>query len=189
MRKCVNDLQAAGKSAFTGAYVVTNGGRSEPKHEVVFDYLEGLWKSVLNIANRIEDTQSWKAGYLLMNRLSGFGGTGFMAKEVLQDYLLWRSATYGPLLDEYSFTPVGPGARRGLNRLNGRALAFNQPEPLWTQECARLADIVNPNWSVWFDTAESLSAHDIQFCLCEFDKYQRTLKGEGRPRSIYLPRA
>ena len=30
-----------------------------------------------------------------------------------------------------------------------------------------------------------LHAQDLQNCLCEFDKYERTRLGEGRPRSTY----
>ena len=30
-----------------------------------------------------------------------------------------------------------------------------------------------------------LHAQDVENCLCEFDKYERTRLGEGRPRSLY----
>jgi hypothetical protein len=33
-----------------------------------------------------------------------------------------------------------------------------------------------------------LELHDIQFQLCEFDKYERVRLGEGRPKSKYVRR-
>ena len=31
----------------------------------------------------------------------------------------------------------------------------------------------------------ALEMRDIEHCLCEFDKYERTRLGEGRPRAKY----
>ena len=32
---------------------------------------------------------------------------------------------------------------------------------------------------------EPIEMRDIEHCLCEFDKYERTRLGEGRPRAKY----
>ena len=37
----------------------------------------------------------------------------------------------------------------------------------------------------WPKNYVDLELHDIQFQLCEFDKYERVINNEGRPRSKY----
>jgi hypothetical protein len=71
---------------FTGAYVITNGGISAPKQEVVVDtYLSGLHGHATYISDLARASQSWeKVGKAMMD-LPGFGGSGFMTKEVLLD--------------------------------------------------------------------------------------------------------
>ena len=39
----------------------------------------------------------------------------------------------------------------------------------------------------WSGNYIELELHDIQFQLCEFDKYERVKHGQGRPRSKYKP--
>ena len=70
-------------------------------------------------------------------------------------------------------------AARPLRRARdaGRTLAASLPLP------AALAEIIA------FPDAPLLTAHDVQFCLCEFDKYERVRLGEGRPRALYKPPA
>jgi hypothetical protein len=185
-----------GIQIFTGAYVITNGGRAERKELVVSEYLSQLWADAHTVVTTIEEERTWESGYNLLRQLPGFGGTGFMAKEVLQDYLLWmgyrndalkREPVETYIKDFYTFTPIGPGARRGLARV------FQDPAPARTSHqvlashLGALRAAVTDKFQQEFGLR--LSAHDIQFCLCEFDKYERVRLGEGRPRSRYYPRA
>jgi hypothetical protein len=181
-------LKARGVKVFTGAYIVTNAGLSQPKEVTVADYLKGMWKQAMTIVEAIEGTRTWEAGFAAMTAVKGFGGAGFMAKEALSDYLLWRRlAGWAPLVDEATFSPVGPGARRGLNRLFGRDKNARQPIPEFQAEQLALRAAVQPSWARLFPSADPLTAHDIQFCLCEVDKWMRVKNGEGRPRSLYRP--
>jgi hypothetical protein len=179
----------AGEQVYTGAYIITNGGRHGFKETVVAGFLGELWEHADQIVTAIETTLTWEAGYDILAKCDGFGGSGFMAKEVLQDYLLWRRAAGGdglpPLLDELSWTPVGPGARRGLNRLAGRPVRFQQPARKFLAELVEIMPEISGRF--WETFGEELTAHDVQFCLCEFDKYERVRLGEGRPRSKYQP--
>lgn len=194
LRFSFNTLINSGGHAFTGAYVITNGGRAEPKEKVVFEYLGQLWVDTPTIVSAIESTKSWEAGFKLLTQLPGFGGSGFMAKEVLQDYLIWlgyrndtlhRDPVESYITDYWSFTPLGPGGRRGLNRLMGRPLAAPVRLSQMQAEVTALRSHVSPRFAQEFGVR--LSAHDIQFCLCEFDKYERVRLGEGAPRSRYTP--
>lgn len=175
-----------GEQVFTGAYIVTNSGQSGPKYDVVVNYLEKLWRKAKDIVQAMREHRSWEAGYRVMTTLPGFKGSGFMAKEVLQDFLLIWEGT-AQITDYYDWTPVGLGARRGINRLLKRPIHFQQSEAKYIEEVRALWKQLKDWWLAVFPKAEPLTAHDVQFCLCEFDKYERVRKGQGRPRSKYHP--
>ena len=124
---------------------------------------------------------SWEAGFNELKKLPGFAGTGFMAKEVLQDYILWTNESF---VDEATWTPMGPGARRGMNRVLKRDPFYTQPSDIFIYECQMLRGEINRYWRASFPAYEDLTAHDVQFCLCEFDKYSRVAEGR-RPKSLY----
>jgi len=184
LQRAVEKCQQAGGKAYTGAYMVRADNRL-PKVVSNAGYLAGLWGTAPDIVAAIQRTRTWEAGYRVLRTVRGFGptGTGFMAKEVLQDYLLWLPWT---VKDAATFTPIGPGARRGLNRLAGRLVEqLNLRESLHLGEIRDLLEQVQPRWTKAYPKAGPLTAHDIQFCLCEMEKYLRTANGEGTPRSRY----
>jgi hypothetical protein len=170
------------EKVFTGAYIITSAGRSGPKQVVVAEYLGGLWKRAPGVVAKMSIHQSWARGYEALVQAPGFGGSGFMAKEVLQDFLLMTTMH---IKDVHNWTPMGPGARRGMNRLLGRDKNFKQGESKFIDEVQGLWLKLKDWWLETYPDADELTAHDVQFCLCEFDKYERTRTGEGRPRSLY----
>ena len=182
--KTAQRMRKAGQKVWTGAYVITAGGSSAPKEETVAGYLEGLWQMAANIVAAMKTSCSWRAGYVMMAKLPGFGGAGFMAKEVLQDFLL---ITRLRIDDAETWTPMGPGARRGMNRMLGRPVDAGQPEYRYIEEVQVLHSIIKLWWQDVYPGSEMLTAHDVQFCLCEFDKYERVRLGEGRAKSTYTP--
>ena len=60
----------------------------------------------------------WRDVAVLLGEMPGFGGSGFMAKETLLDVMQTRHLRH--CSDRNEWTGIGPGARRGLNRLAGR---------------------------------------------------------------------
>lgn len=175
----------AGERVFTGAYIISNNGIAAPKEDVVAKFLGGLWNAAERVVAVLTETRSWERACAVLRQVEGFGGSGFMAKEVLQDYLLCRPKA---ARDALTWTPVGPGARRGLNRVFGRDVERQRPETVFYAEVVALRAAVQPMWRKAFPRGGALSAHDIQFCLCEFDKLERVRNGEGKPRSLYRPR-
>lgn len=165
-----------GERVFTGAYIVTNCGEYGPKEEVVGSFLGNLWAEIDDIVYAYARDNSWRSAYSQMVKVHGFGGKGFYAKEALLDYMLCYPGT---AKDEATWSPCGPGARRGLNRLYGRHLKFDQKEDKFIEELRAVHQIIS---GVWLG---SLTLHDVQWNLCEFDKYERVRLGEGRPRSKY----
>ena len=54
----------------------------------------------------------------------GFNGSGFIAKELLLDAMHTPAQGLSTITDRNEWCPIGPGARRGLNRLHGRPTSF-----------------------------------------------------------------
>jgi hypothetical protein len=183
---------ASRERVFTGAYVITNQGISAPKQEVVVDYfLKDLHAKTPQLVKIAEETQSWEEVSDRMRMIGGFGGTGFMTKEVLLDTTytgFWnetfehsKDGTFSYPVDWDSWTPIGPGARRGAARL----LGDDSATPLTEQ---RSMDIIRKigEWQEMLWTHDGrLVPTDIQFAFCEFDKYERVRLGQGKPRSKY----
>lgn len=178
---------------FTGAYVITNGGISAPKYEVVVDhYLKPLWEAVPKLIEILGREGSWRDVAMEMRKLHGFGGSGFMTKEILLDTTytnFWSNELNHPKDGKFSFpsdwwewTPIGPGARRGAARVEGDHSA----KPLSEYAASDVITILYEEQKLFLSSdMEELCPHDIQFQLCEFDKYERVRLGQGRPRSKY----
>ena len=171
----------AGLRVFTGAYIIPTLGLRQPKsHVVCQDILTPLWKRRDVIGNVALKCKSWRKTAIALQSIRGFGGTGFMAKEVLQDVM--QTPVLRDAIDRNTWCPAGPGARRGLNRLTGRPLKKRIPEQKLLEEMCAL--FLNAKRKLPTFMPE-LELHDIQFQLCEFDKYERVRLGEGRPKSLY----
>lgn len=165
--------------AYSGAYIVsTNGNRMNKAEYLAMRVLAPLWLNRGEMAPMKGETlQSYH------KRLMKYDGLGsFIAAQVVCDV---KYATGSPLykaLDWHTWAASGPGSRRGLNRVAGRPVDAPWPEPVWWAQLGELQKAVAKLWpSKW----EPLHAQDLQNCLCEFDKYERTRLGEGRPRSTY----
>lgn len=173
----------AGERVFTGAYVISPGGNKGATLDIVIDvYLTPLHEASREILKIVKDTNSWQAVSERMYKIPGFGGTGFMTKEVLLDTMLTqRFWLHGGLPDDWNtWCPLGPGGMKGLKRVFPDVTITN------SNKLELLVELL----SIQQHTPSflgALSLHDIQFCLCEFDKYERVRLGEGRPRSRYHP--
>lgn len=188
-----------GMRVFTGAYVITNQGLSAPKEEVVVDhFLRDLHANAEDIVEVARKTKSWEKVAERMSSIKGFGGSGFMTKEILLDTMMtdfWDDNDFETFdgyrmtyPDDYTtWTPIGPGGSRGISRLRGN----EEPESVKIKNEIALEDILvltklHPTF--WDISQGKLYPTDIQFQLCEFDKYERVRLGQGRPRSRYKSR-
>lgn len=193
----VLDIKDRGDKIFTGAYVITNQGIRAPKEEVVIDvFLKGLWKNIETICEVAESTRSWQKTCEALMKVQGFGGTGFMAKETLLDTMMtgfwggteiiedWKWRATFPV-DYGAWTPVGPGGLRGAARVAGDDSSNGLSQPKAKEVIQHLTD---SQMLYWPKDWGLLSPTDIQFQLCEFDKYERVRLGQGRPRSKFKPR-
>jgi hypothetical protein len=110
----------------------------------------------------------------------------FMAYEVvtdLRDTYILEDAN-----DINKWANAGPGAMRGLNRLTGRDLNFTKRSHSWNKEMQKLLKIsddrLNRDWT-FPSHGQKFELREIEGGLCEFDKYSRILKNEGRTRGLY----
>jgi hypothetical protein len=179
---------ASGKKVFTGAYIITNGGISAPKEQVVVNhYLTAFRMKLGKIIEVARTTKSWQAVSNVLSSVNGFGP--FMRKEVLLDMM--ETAVLNDCHDKLSWTPAGPGAIRGLNRLHGRPTDLGMSQDKALQEMQELLRLVDENKSALPNSFPTpgieFGVTDIQFNLCEVDKYLRVELGEGRPRSKFKP--
>ena len=195
IKELASERLAERERVFTGAYVITNQGISAPKQEVVVDiFLQGLHKKTQELVKLAAVTQSWERVASEMRSLMGFGGTGFMTKEVLLDTTytgFWENVVENMPDGKFSFpkdwwnwTPIGPGALRGAARMAGSDV----PVPLKEDKAAGVIMALGSLQELYWNYDFLLSPTDIQFGLCEFDKYERVRLGQGKPRSRYRAR-
>ena len=165
--------------------------------------LSGVWEIRDELARLADQTRSWRHVTNRLSKVRWFGGSGFHAKEAVQDmlhtlvfqrpkidgndeFVVWVNACD----DLDTFCPVGPGARRGLNRIAGRDVHFglDKTSPIVVNEFVKeMKDIfaeVKRRWpKMMLDSATpTLHLHDIQFQRCEFDKYRRVKTGDKRAK-------
>lgn len=188
--KLATDRLASGSRVFTGAYVITNGGISRPKQEVVvYHYIDALHAKIPEIVDHVEKYKSWEIAASVMSSVPGFGGTGFMTKETLIDTTYtsfwsvdnWQKNSLP--VDWYDWTPVGPGSLRGAARL----LDVDMTQALSKKRTLEIILELYRTQETWNELDFHVSPTDIQFGLCEFDKYERVRLGQGKPRSRYKP--
>ncbi|HKU51030.1 MAG TPA: nucleotide kinase domain-containing protein [Nitrospira sp.] len=179
-----------GQSVWTNAYMITAGGQSLPKDQIVVrQYLAMLWAKMDVLYVAFKRAHAWQHLMDAMRRVDGFGGTGFMSKEVLLDTMfthVWPSIGGRHVPSDWStWCPAGPGARRGVARVMGTAYDERVPEKLALEV---MLELYEKRFAMWPVEWVSLDLHDIQFQLCEFDKYERARLGQGRPKKTYKRR-
>jgi len=197
-------VRRTGTHAFTRAYcrphfnseVTSPGQGAKCYQKIAHRYLASLWGARHALTAVAHETRSWRR---LVEELrggqagiSGFGGTGFMAKEAVLDAMHSSPEFLATIDDRNEWCPCGPGARRGLNRIFSRPTEFcinetnSAIEDLFVNEMKSLlaeAKKRMPGWCTELD----LELHDVQFQLCEFDKYERVLGHGNGAVAKYLP--
>lgn len=172
------------QKVFTGAYIITNAGSTDPKQNVVVSQFLTPFRHNLPQIVRLAEQGRWQLVAEFMQTLPGIGP--FMSKEIALDMLLC------PLLenatDKLTWSPVGPGAIRGLNRLNDRPLQAGMSQGKALVEMQDLLGLLSRDGHFGDHMPRigvDYGVTDLQFSLCELDKYLRVENGEGRPRSGY----
>lgn len=173
IKRTLKKFKASGNTVFNGAYMV-RGVLGMEKVDMVVDMIcQPLVKTPAHIdKNSMERSVNALLPY--------WGFSTFMAGQVVAD-LRW--AVDGDWLDRNTWAPLGPGSHRGMNRLHDRGIKEPLSQEQFNTELVELQKICRSKLpdSVMI----RLESMDIQNCLCEVDKYERILWGEGRPKQRY----
>lgn len=173
----VKKLRRADFPIFTGAYIIhSDWGR--PKLDSITEVCDALWTLCHHTSFKDVLQNGMEATWRFLQQANHVGP--FMAYQMVLD-MGYCPRLLGDAHDYHTWTCTGPGALRGLKRLDSAASMRDSLD--------RMADLT---WRAPMSLAEieafhvpKLSVHDIEFCLCELDKYCRVKFGEGRPRSSY----
>jgi len=172
----LKDMEKHGSRIFTGAYIVSTNGATGSKVDHVLGLFDRAW---IDLHKRIAARRTCQTFYEALRGVNGIGS--FMAAQVVADVKYTNMLCHAP--DWMNFVAPGPGSQRGLNRIRGEELhaqwtndAFAKSLYQLREEAARMLPMVG-----------KLHLQDLQNCLCEFDKYERVLHNQGKPRSMYHP--
>lgn len=167
-----------GLKIWTGAYMIGTQGNAKDKPLFIAEnVLQPLWDNRKKLRPKPGTTLEEFARPIINTKNQGT----FMVGQIVADA---KYADHNLLKapDWWTWAVSGPGSRRGLNRVMDRELSKTWPGTSFLDQLTILRDEVNDNLVPWMP---ELHAQDLQNCLCEFDKYERTRLGEGRPRSGY----
>ena len=159
-----------GEKIFTGAHMLS-GVKGERKIDSFFHTLHAIcYTDLVSLCN---DTNCMETVFLHLVEYPLIGK--FLAYEMVCDLrytILLHHAT-----DKMKWGNIGPGAKRGLQRL-GMPVKIDSMRNLLT---GAQSICTTPDWF----PAHKLELREIEHNLCEFDKYERVRLGEGRPRENY----
>jgi hypothetical protein len=173
--KILVERAGKGHKVFTGAYIVSTNGISTDKVSYVLQTFDKTWMSEPpSPGGTLEEAH---------RKLMAMHGMGnFMAAQVVAD--LKNTPYLQDATDWWNWCAPGPGSLRGLARLRfdftgevraaGRMIKKSEfvPALLDLRKQLKIGQI-------------KLCLQDLQNCLCEFDKYERVLWGQGKPRALY----
>tara|TARA_Y100001973_G_C5201154_1_gene337811 strand:+ start:2576 stop:3445 length:870 start_codon:yes stop_codon:yes gene_type:complete len=167
----------------TGAYVIKSpDGYDKLKGiSLCIDYMWEQRKEILAKANARQNSMQDMWLYIKSFPFQG----PFMAYEIVTDLSFTKFGRNAK--DRLTWANAGPGAMRGLNRLTGRDLDFKKKSHDWVGEMNELYKICRyllPK-SIFNSNRHPFELREVEGGLCEFDKYSRILKGQGRTRSKY----
>jgi len=163
----------------TGAYIV-NSPNGMSKLRGVLQMIQWVWDRRVEFVDEILTSQTLEHSWEQFRKVAHIAD--FTSYEFVTD-LRWthllRNAT-----DVMTWANPGPGAMRGLNRLHGRPLEKKQQKHLFVCEMREVLE-TSRNPENWPNYWPALEMRDVEHTLCEMDKYQRALLGQGRPRGVY----
>lgn len=172
-----------GKKIFTGAFMI-NSPPGIRKLEAICERIDNVWADKSALIPKLEACTTLEEAHKALTQYPGLGG--FMAYEVITDlrwtYLL-ENAT-----DILTWCNPGPGCIRGILRIQGKedmlpeGNAQSPPLPKDWREV--MASLLEESKTVLTEYP-ALEMREIEHSLCEWDKYERARRGDGRCKRRY----
>lgn len=181
MKRILHRNADKGKKIFTGAYIITNAGQSASKIDLMCDALGVQWRGRRRIwdAMQADGTMRGCTDILRAYPMQG----PFTSYEVICD-MRYQDGMLSKAPDRKTWANLGPGARRGINRIvKGR----KKPNVFRTTEeyIEFMQEMLKTSSKYRGKHVPPLEMREIEHSLCEFDKWLRVCNNEGRPRSLY----
>lgn len=179
-RDLMSDRRKRKDKVFSAAYMIGTGGSGYGMSKP--DYLEGmvltpLWRQRETLRLRSEDTLN--SYHMLLCQM--YGLASFLAAQVVADLKYIKPLSEAS--DWETFAASGPGSRRGMNRILDRPVKKGWREDEWRLALSRVREALIPLLQA--EGLPVIHSQDIQNCLCETDKMERTRLGEGRPKRLF----
>lgn len=179
---CLDVYRSDGGKLFTGAFII-NSPPGIGKLESICERIDNVWRDRNRLLRSIVPGTSLEAAH---NRLMSYPGLGgFMAYEIVCDlrytYLL-RDA-----IDKNTWCNPGPGCIRGLHRLTGEKKTSRNnscfpPKPKdWLEGMKELLRLSHYR----LQDMPRFEMREVEHSLCEFDKYERAMFGDGKMKRTY----
>lgn len=175
----LKELSSQGEKVWTGAYMIgTQGNAKDKPLFIAEDVLTPLWNNREKLRPQPTDTLHQFAQRIIAVKNQG----KFMVGQIVADIKYDKLCPLFKAKDWHTFAVSGPGSRRGMNRLLGKPLDGNWNEAIWHSHLMTTRNYINMQIK---GIQPALHAQDCQSALCEFDKFERVLWGQGKPRSKY----
>jgi hypothetical protein len=176
-RKAIETLERMPPPIFTGAYMI-KAGNGPPGCKIgnVCRSITPLWNDRAMLVQTCKDTNSLKAIWDKLRFYKHLGG--FMAYEIVCD--LRYTHLLCDATDVNTWANMGPGARRGMNRLLGRDVEAPLSQREWLVEAIRLLVDVRK-----LRLKPKMELREVEHANCEWDKYERALWKQGKLKRKY----
>lgn len=181
MKRILHRAADRGEKVFTGAYIITNAGRSEPKIDLMCDAMGVHWRGRKRIWEHMMKDGTMQGCTKILSAYPMQGP--FTAYEVICD-MRYQPGMLDKAPDKKKWANLGPGARRGINRImndNPKKNAFKGTGPY----IEFMQEILKTSPKYRGKHVPPLEMREIEHSLCEFDKWCRVHNNEGRPRAKY----
>ena len=177
----IQGLMARGEKVYTGAYMIRAGtgeDAKKPKHEYLADRVFGpLWELGKSIdVRKFAFCSEWG---VFLSKVFGMGD--FMRNQIITDLKYTRFLPEDETFDWTTFCLIGPGTKRGINRVYDRPLTA----PVTHDELVSIRRALRKA-QTGVDPSVLNDLNNVANCLCEFDKYERVRLDQGKPRSRFL---
>ena len=175
LKRLLKIREKSGEKLWTGAYIVSTNGRKMNKIDYIVDY---VLEPLATLGRNPVNGESLELYWEFLCQFDGIGS--FMAAQIIADLKFARPMTNAR--DWWVWAAMGPGSKRGLNRVMGRDKDYQLGQKQFLKELTRLRNEIKPLLGAHIT---EISAQDMQNVCCEFDKVMRVVNNEGRPRSKY----
>lgn len=181
----INKRYRTHKKIFTGAHMTT-GVAYEDKHESYLRAAKMAWDWKDKYTFLISTASSMEMVFNFLLKLYMVGR--FVAYELVCD--LRFTGLLDDATDKLTWANMGPGAQRGLRRLGlyhkSQQQGLESMQWLYKELPNYLSSNILHHYYQGSDYKNPpFELREVEHSLCEFDKYQRVKRGEGRPRSKY----